>query len=97
MLSLSFWRKEEPVYSKKDREIVLSIREIFSKNGETPEYREEFNLIRVPIEGDYDIHPLLIKCSGSVLSIFSASFACFPKGLKISILTYDTITIAIIP
>ena len=37
-----------------------------------PEYREEFNLIRVPIEGDYDIHPLLIKCSDSVLSIFSS-------------------------
>ena len=60
------------MYSEKDREVVLNIREMFSKDGEMPEYREEFNLIRVPIEGDYDIHPLLIKCSDSVLSIFSA-------------------------
>lgn len=59
------------MFLEKDREIVLSIREMLSNNGEMPEYKDKFNAISVPIEGDYDVHPLHISCCHSVLKILS--------------------------
>ena len=63
--------KGKLMFSEEDREIVLSIREMFSNKGEMPKYKEKFNAISVPIEGDFDIHPLHISCCHSVLRIFS--------------------------
>jgi hypothetical protein len=63
--------KKKENFLEKDREIVLHVRKLFSKNGEMAEYREDPNAIILSIKGDYDIHPLSISCHSSVLQILS--------------------------
>ena len=59
------------MFSEKDREIVLHIRKLFSKDGKMPEYHEESNTIILAIDGEGDIHPLFISCLNTFLRIES--------------------------
>jgi hypothetical protein len=63
--------KKEQMFSIKDREIILYIRELFLNNGEKVDYFKETNAIIFPIKKDLNVHPLLISCRCSVLHIFS--------------------------
>ena len=63
--------REEQLFSKTDREIILHIRELFPNNGKTAEYLKEENGIILSIRRDCNIYPFLISCYSSVLHIFS--------------------------
>jgi len=60
------------MFSEKDRKTVLSIREMFSKDGNMPEYREKSNAIYLEINGKIDTHNIVITCCNYVLVILSA-------------------------
>ena len=60
------------MFSKKDRETVSSIREMFSKDGNMPEYREDLNAVILAMNGKFDTHLLFVGCLKNVLKIMSA-------------------------
>ena len=63
--------REEQMFSKKDRKMILHIRELFPNNGETVEYFKETNGIIFPITKGSKMYPILVSCYSSVLHIFS--------------------------
>ena len=63
--------KEDHMFSEKDREILLHVRKLFSKNGKMPEYHEESNAIILAMKGEIGAHPFIVAYRHNVLSIFS--------------------------
>ena len=60
------------MYSEKNRQIVLHIRELFSRKGEMPEYDEALNAIVLVIRDEFkNTYPLLISHYDDVLFILS--------------------------
>ena len=68
--------KEKRMFSEKDRENILHIRNMCSKSGKMPEFCEYLNGIFLILNGDIYDHPILMTCINNTLKILSV------KGLK---------------
>ena len=57
------------MYTQRDREIILHIRDYFSVDDDCPKYLEDVNTIILEIKGEHITHPFFITCWRNILTV----------------------------